>query len=128
MQILSADETAVEHWGGTLAKDWMQTDPEAAGTLYIDGHVRVYHGSKAKLPKRYVARQKLALRGVTDYWVNDGLGRPFFAISSPFTHGLINMLVKEIIPKLIEDIPNQPTIIDLKANPLISYKSFCFSL
>jgi hypothetical protein len=40
--------------------------------------VRVYHGKLAKLPRHYVARQKLCLRGTTDYWINALDGRPFW--------------------------------------------------
>jgi hypothetical protein len=55
----------------------MQADPEVAGTLYIDGHVRVYQGGKTKLLREYVSRDRLCLRGINDYWVNDAVGRPF---------------------------------------------------
>jgi prepilin-type processing-associated H-X9-DG protein len=68
-------------WMRELAKNWMENDPEEAGYLYLDGHVRVYHGDQAKLPRRYVSRERLCLRGTTDYWVNDALGRPFFVVS-----------------------------------------------
>ena len=78
----------VSEWGGDLSRQWMESDPESAGTLYVDGNVRVYNGSKTKLPRRYVARQKLCLRGMTDYWVNDQQSRPFFVISTAFTSGL----------------------------------------
>ncbi len=57
----------------------MEEYPEMAGILYVDGHVRVYSGNKTSLPKRYVSRQKLCLRGLTDYLVNDALGKPFFS-------------------------------------------------
>lgn len=40
-----------ESWAGHLSKRWMSDDPEAAGTLYIDGHVRVYHGGLTRPPK-----------------------------------------------------------------------------
>jgi len=95
----------------------MEDDPQAAGTLYVDGHVRVYHGSQTKLPRRYVARQRLCLRGTTDYWVNDQDGRPFFAISTPFTTGLLDTLKREIVPRLREEIPNQPSEDELESNP-----------
>jgi len=45
----------------------MNAAPEHAGTLYIDGHVRVYNGHQTKLPRHYVARQKLCLRATSDY-------------------------------------------------------------
>jgi hypothetical protein len=56
--------------------------------LYVDGHVRLYHGHQTALPRRYVSRQRLCLRATTDYWVNDGLGQPFFVIERPVDHGL----------------------------------------
>jgi len=72
-------------WMNELAKSWMENDPDEAGYLYVDGHVRVYHGDKANLPRRYVSRERLCLRGTTDYWVNDAIGRPFFVISKAVT-------------------------------------------
>ncbi|HJO55943.1 MAG TPA: hypothetical protein QF423_04665, partial [Candidatus Scalindua sp.] len=117
---LLADERSVKEWGGQLAQYWMDKEPESSGVLYVDGHVRVYHGSKTKLPRRYVARQKLAMRGVTDYWVNDGLGRPFFVISSPLTDGLQKVLFNDIVPQLLHDVPGQPDEAELKNNPYCS--------
>lgn len=109
----------VKEWGATLSKEWMEDDPEAAGTLYIDGHVRVYHG-KNKLPKRYVSRQKLCMRGMSDYWLNDQQGRPFFVVSTPFTDGLIDMLRSEIVPRLLQEVPNQPSQQKLQENPYLA--------
>jgi prepilin-type processing-associated H-X9-DG protein len=60
-----------------LSRDWLEAAPDLAGALYVDGHVRLYHGQQTELPRRYVARQKLCLRGTTDYWVNDALGRTY---------------------------------------------------
>ena len=57
--------------------------------LYIDGHVRVYHGKLTELPRRYVSRQRLCLRGITDYWVNDAIGRPFFVIEKQIDPGML---------------------------------------
>jgi hypothetical protein len=111
-----AQENNVKQWGEALSNDWMDADPVAAGTLYVDGNVRVYNGSQTKLPRRYVARQKLCLRGTTDYWVNDQQGRPFFVISTPFTSGLLDILENEIVPRLLEDVPEQPDKSELKAD------------
>ena len=66
----------------------MQEESEEAGYLYVDVHVRTYTGQTANLPRRYVSREKLRLRGTTDYWVNDALGRPFFVVSKSVTEGL----------------------------------------
>ena len=64
---LSKDQ-APEKWAGLLSRQWLEDDPDLAGTLYVDGHVRLYHGKQTALPKRYVSRQRLCLRGTTDYW------------------------------------------------------------
>lgn len=65
-------------WMHELAQAWMEGDPDEAGYLYINGHVRIYHGDQAKLPLRYISRERPCLRGTTDYWISDALGRPFF--------------------------------------------------
>jgi len=114
-----AQPKAVCEWGQTLSQEWMEQEPEAAGFLYVDGHVRVYHGAQTKLPRRYVARQRLCLRGTTDYWVNDQLGRPFFVVSSPFTAGLLDMLKREIVPRLLAEVPRQPSPEELAADPYL---------
>ena len=108
-----------EQWMKELSAEWMQAEPEEAGYLYIDGHVRVYHGSEALLPKRFVSRQKLCLRGTTDYWVNDALGRPFFVVSKAVTEGLATTLLDEIVPDLLEQVPMQPSEAELAADPLL---------
>jgi hypothetical protein len=104
-------------WMKELAKTWMGVDPEEAGYLYIDGHVRVYHGSKAVLPKRFISRQRLCLRGTTDYWINDALGRPFFVVSKAVSSGLAEVILNDIVPELLSAVPNQPTNEQLAANP-----------
>lgn len=111
---------ASEVWAAHLSKSWMESDPKSAGTLYVDGHVRVYHGELTALPRKYVSRQKLCLRGTTDYWVNDAIGRPFFLVEKPIDSGLINALEHEIVPKLLLDVPGQPSEDDLKSDSLLS--------
>ena len=86
MAQLSQDQ-APQRWAGKLSQEWLRQEPELAGTLYVDGHVRLYHGHLTELPRRYVARQRLCLRGTTDYWVNDALGQPFFWSSVRSTRG-----------------------------------------
>jgi hypothetical protein len=61
------------------------------------------------LPRRYVSRERLCLRGTTDYWINDALGRPFFVVSKAITSGLGDTLLKEIVPQLLTSVPGQPT-------------------
>jgi hypothetical protein len=97
----------------------MESDPQEAGYLYVDGHVRVYHGSGTLLPRRYVSRERLCLRGTTDYWVNDALGRPFFVVSKAVTDGLAATLLDEIVPELLGNVPAQPAEAELAADPLL---------
>jgi hypothetical protein len=103
-------------WAGLLSQDWLKAAPDLAGALYVDGHVRLYHGSQTALPKRYVSRQRLCLRGTTDYWVNDILGQPFFAVERPIDHGLLEALRSDIVPRLLNDVPGQPTAAELEAD------------
>jgi len=105
-------------WSSTLAREWLAAQTESDGVYYADGHVRVYHGKLAALPRRYVARQKLCLRGTTDYWVNALDGRPFFLVSRPADPGLIEVLRTEIVPRLLADAPGQPLAAELQADPL----------
>ena len=111
------NDKAPEIWAGLLSKDWMEQEPELAGTLYVDGHVRLYHGKKTELPRRYVTRQRLCLRGTTDYWVNDALGQPFFSIERPIDHGMLEAIENDVVPRLLKDVPGQPTQEELEADP-----------
>ncbi len=110
---------AAEVWAAHLSKYWMERDVNAVGTLYIDGHVRVYHGGLTKPPRRYVSRERLCLRGTSDYWVNDAIGRPFFMVEKAIDPGLIKTLESDIVPRLLKDVPNQPTVEELDRNPYL---------
>jgi len=106
-------------WMQDLSKSWMQADPTEAGYLYVDGHVRVYDGEVANLPKRFVSRERLCLRGTTDYWVNDAIGRPFFVVSKGVTEGMGEALLNDIVPELLVSVPQQPEQQELDADPLL---------
>ena len=49
-----------------LCQEWMMEGSDEAAVLYVDGHVRVYHGRTKQLPKHYVARQRLHCPGKCD--------------------------------------------------------------
>lgn len=116
IRLLSANDRP-EQWGAELCKQWMQAAPEQAGTLYIDGHVRVYHGHQTKLPRHYVARQKLCLRATSDYWVNAIDRQPFFVVHCAVDPGLIKVIEHEIVPRLEHDVPDQPSEAQLARDP-----------
>jgi hypothetical protein len=78
-------------FGRQLARRRAARVGAALGFLYVDGHVRVYHGVH-KLPKTHVARMRLALPATTDYWVNDARGDPLFVLTAPANAGMVKML------------------------------------
>ncbi|MGH9671346.1 MAG: putative transposase [Terriglobales bacterium] len=106
-----------EQWSAELCREWMQADPEATGLFYIDGHVRVYHGAQTALPRRYVSRQRLCLRGTTDYWVNALDAQPFFVVTRVVDPGLVKVIEEEIVPRIERDAPELVTAEDLLADP-----------
>lgn len=79
--------------GAELARLRIALRGRLMGFLYVDGHVRVYHGTR-KLPKTHVARMRLALPATTDYWVNDQAGDPLFVVTATANAGLVAMLPK----------------------------------
>lgn len=94
---LAAYEKA-EVFGRKLAQKRVAQRGKAMGFLYMDGHVRVYHG-KHRLPKAHVTQMRMALPATTDYWINDKNGDPLFVVTAEFNEGLSQMLpvvLKEI--------------------------------
>jgi hypothetical protein len=115
--VLCREPEASAKWGSQLAQDWMAAHSAEGGFYYVDGHVRVYHGSAALRPRAYVAREQLCLRASVDYWVNAMDGQPFFVVPQDLNERLIQTLVEEIVPRLIAQAPGQPSEEQLKANP-----------
>jgi len=114
---LLSEQDAAQRWSAELCAEWMGAAPGSAATLYIDGHVRVYHGRRTPLPKHYVARQKLCLRATADYWVNAMDGQPFLVVHPPVDPGLIEVLEHRIVPRLEAEVPEQPGEEYLEAHP-----------
>ncbi len=114
-----ADQDQAFSWSAELCKEWMMEGPDEAAVLYVDGHVRVYHGNTKQLPKHYIARERLCLSATADYWVNAMDGKPFFVVSQPVDPGMLQVLERDIIPRLEQDVPNQPTAEQLSAAPLL---------
>ena len=85
-------------FGQALAQQRVAARGAALGFLYIDGHVRVYHGKHA-LPKTHVARMRISMPATSDYWVNDSSGDPLFVVTAPSNAGMVKML-----PELLEQI------------------------
>ncbi len=79
---------------------WAEEDPDALGYLYIDGHVRPYHGRKHKLPKTHVQQRRLCMPATTDYWVNDANAEPLMFVTAPANDGLLAMMERELLPEI----------------------------
>jgi len=118
LRILS-EQGQSSKWSAQLCEDWMEASPQDSCVLYVDGHVRVYHGEQTKLPRHYVSRERLCLRATTDYWVNAMDGRPFFVINEAVDPGLLKVLSEQIVPRLLQDVPGQPSEQQLQDDPLL---------
>ncbi len=87
-----------------LAELRIKRDEERVGFLYLDGHVREYHG-KAKLGMAHLTGKRISAPAATDTWVNDREGDPLFVVTSELNAGLTKMLVPvleevaDLVPK-----------------------------
>ena len=78
--------------GREIARQRIAERGKVLGFLYVDGHVRAYHG-KHTIPKAYVTRMHLAAPASTDYWVNDQRGDPLFVVTADANAGMTRMLL-----------------------------------
>ncbi|MBI2930502.1 MAG: transposase [Planctomycetes bacterium] len=85
-------------FGRALAERRVAARGASLGFLYVDGHVRVYHG-KHTIPKAHVARMRISMPATTDYWVNDAGGEPLFVVTSEANAGLAKML-----PPILDEV------------------------
>jgi transposase len=83
-----------------LAERWVRENADAVGLLYVDGHVRPYHGTAHPLPKGYVTRRRLCMPATTDFWVNAQDAQPLFVVTAPANDDLLAMLRREILPEV----------------------------
>lgn len=74
-----------------LARRHAAAHDEAMGVLYVDGHVRAYHGS-ADVPKAHVARIRLSMPAEVDTWVADANGDGLLVWSAPPGASLVGEL------------------------------------
>ena len=83
-----------------FANRWTEQAPDTLGYLYIDGHVRPYHGRTHELPKTHVQRRRLCMPATTDYWVNDTDAQPLMFVTAPANEGLLAMMDDELLPEI----------------------------
>ena len=86
-------------WNQTLSEQWIGEQDEPY-IYYIDGHVNVYNGYKARLGKKHIARQKLCLPGISEFWVHNRQGLPYMVVTGEVNEKLIEALTEKIIPEI----------------------------
>ncbi|MDP1615461.1 MAG: hypothetical protein Q8L68_06660 [Methylococcales bacterium] len=101
------EECQAKSWSAEMCSYWMESAPEQAGVLYIDGHVRVYNGQQTQLPKHHKHEPNLCLRATTDYWVNAMDGQPFMVVNKAVDPGMIKVIENDILPELEARVPAQ---------------------
>jgi transposase len=88
-----------EQLGAELARRRVDQRGHLIGFLYIDGHVRAYHGQCAISSNAYVARRHLAMPAFTDYWINDSSGDPLLVIT-----GEVDAALTKAMPRLLREV------------------------
>ena len=105
LEILCQQAGQAVLWNTELAKEWIAGQRDSELVFYADGHVRVYSGDLTPLPRHYVARERLCLRGTTDYWINAMDGQPFFFVNKEVDPGLLATLRHDLVPWLETHAP-----------------------
>lgn len=81
-----------------LGRRWIRDRDDELGVLYIDGHVRAYHGKK-KIRQAYVTQRRLCMPATMDYWVNDASGAPIFVVTPK-----VSTNMTKVLPDLLAEI------------------------
>jgi hypothetical protein len=80
-----------------VAKRRARGREEPLSWLYVDGHVRVYHG-KERLPMGHVTRMRISMPATQDVWVHDGDGRPVLLVTQEAHPSLA-----AVLPTILEE-------------------------
>lgn len=105
LQLLCQQAGQAARWNTELAREWIAGHADSEMVFYADGHVRVYRGNLTTLPRHYVARERLCLRGTTDYWINAMDGQPFLYVNKEVDPGLLATLRSDLVPWLQIHVP-----------------------
>jgi transposase len=88
-----------EQLGAELARLRVDQRGHLMGFLYVDGHVRAYHGERTIVSRAYVARRHLAMPASTDYWINECSGDPLLVIT-----GEANAALTRALPRILREV------------------------
>lgn len=94
-----AAQHCAEQLGAELARGRVDRRGHLMGFLYVDGHVRAYHGERPISSNAYVARRHLAMPATTDYWINDSCGDPLLVIT-----GEVDAAFTKAMPRLLREV------------------------
>ncbi len=102
LRLLASAEHTVREWQSALARTWASEHDDDWATLAVDGHVKVYTGRNGRLPKHFVARQKLCLAASVSYWINALGGAPLLCLHKALDPKLVKALEHDVVPQLRE--------------------------
>ena len=100
LRLLASAEHTVRDWQSALARTWATEHQDDWATLAVDGHVKVYTGRNGRLPKHFVARQKLCLPASVSYWINALGGAPLLCLHQALDPKLIKAIEQDVVPQL----------------------------
>ena len=93
-----APADTVRDWQSALARSWATEHDDDWATLAVDGHVKVYTGRNGRLPKHFVARQKLCMPASVSYWINALGGTPLLCLHKALDPKLIKAIEQDVVP------------------------------
>src|SRR6266704_6693564 len=79
------------HLGTLLARHWLEVGLVNASYLYVDGHVKVYNGTRL-VPEVWNSHRRMPLPGIVQYFVNDLRGRPLLVVTEEVRGNLAKSL------------------------------------
>lgn len=109
-----ANQGHAKQWNRELATMWV--NEEDTYFYYIDGHVKVYSGHKANLGKKHISRLKLCLPGMTEFWVNNSEGMPYFVVTGEVNEKMQQIIEEKILPELLDHVAIKIPEAQLKAD------------
>jgi len=83
-----------------LTERWARAEPRELALLYVDGHVRPYHGRTHVLPKHHVQQRGRPMPGTKDFHVNDRRAAPLLFVTAEATEGLLATLDSTLLPEV----------------------------
>jgi transposase len=94
-----AAHRCAEQLGSELARLRVDQRGHLMGFLYVDGHVRAYHGERTISSNAYVTRRHLAMPASTDYWINDRSGDPLLVMT-----GEVDAALAKALPRVLREV------------------------